>query len=292
MPCTRVVHTFEGEATGDQFGWVSAPLPDVDGDGVQELVVGAPFHDSAGSNAGRIYVYDGRTGLLLFHADGGAAEERLGHSVRDAGDLDGDGVGDVLAGGPATTGSGVARVFSGADGSPLLVVPIGGAGDGFGFSVASLGDVDGDHVPDLAVGATREDSTATDAGRAYVVSGADGTTVLRSFLGEQVGDGFGSAVSRLGDVNGDGVAELAVGAGAGGPNNRGKVYVFDVVANAQLWTVVPDASGASFGQFFVDPAGHIDADAFPDLYVGDFSDGGGRGKAYVFSGVIPTPPVP
>lgn len=284
VPCTRVLHTFTGEAVGDQFGWVSAPLADLDGDGAPELVVGAPFHASTGANTGRIYVYSGRSGAELFHADGGRAEERLGHAVRPAGDVDGDGVEDVLAGGPGTTGvAGAGRVFSGANGALLRTIRLGAPSDGFGFSVAGLGDVDGDGVPDLALSAPTDDTAGLDAGRVYVVSGADGTTVLHSFLGAAARDAFGSAVARLGDVNGDGLPELLVG--ASGAGSGGRAYVYDLATEALLYPpLVPNASAASFGQFFADEIGEVDGDGLPDFYVGDFADGGGRGRAYVFSG--------
>lgn len=281
--CTRVLHVLEGEVAGDQFGWVSSPVPDVGGDGVQELLVSAPFHDGAGTNAGRVYLFDGRTGLERFHVDG-LAGENLGYSVRDAGDLDGDGLGDLIVGGPGSTGvPGVARVLSGASGAPLLTLASGVAADAFGYSVTGVGDVDTDGVIDFAVGAYLDDTAATNAGRVVVVSGADGVTILRSFTG-LAGDNFGTALAVLGDVTGDGRAELAVGAARAGSPRRGRAYVYDLASGTRLYTVAPDASGAQFGQYFVAAAGEIDGDGFPDLYVGDFADGGGRGKAYLFSG--------
>jgi hypothetical protein len=290
VPCTRVLHELQGEAAGDWFGFVSAPIPDVDGDGVPELLIGAPLHASAGSNAGRIYLYDGRTGAERFHADGGGAAERLGFSVRDAGDVDGDGASDVIAGGQGSTGvAGAARVFSGATGAPLLVLQLGAAGDFFGFAVTGIGDVDGDGTPDLAVGAPRNDAASTNAGAVFVVSGADGVTVLRSLYGEAVGDEFGSSVGSLGDVTGDGRAELAVGARDGGPGDRGKAYVFDLAAGALLYSVLPDTTGVDFGLYYLFSAGNSDGDGLPDLYVCDFQDRNGKGKAYVFSGASGAP---
>ena len=284
VPCTRVLHTFTGEAAGDQFGWVSAPLADLDGDGLPELVVGAPFHAQSGANRGRIYVYSGGSGVELFHADGGVAQERLGHAVRPAGDLDGDGIEDVLASGPGSAGvAGAARVFSGATGALLLTIGLGVPGDSFGFSCAGLGDVDGDGVPDLAVSAPTDGTAGASAGRVVVVSGADGTTVLHTFLGSAPGDLFGSAVARLADMTGDGLPQLVVG--ASGAGSGGLAYVFDLASEALLYPpLVPNASAVSFGQFFADEIGEVDGDGLPDLYVGDFADGGGRGRAYVFSG--------
>jgi len=289
VQCTRVLHTLEGEVAGDQFGWVSAPLADLDGDGALELAVGAPFHSSAGASAGRIYVYGGRSGLELFHADGGAAGESLGHAVRAIGDVDGDGIGEVLAGGRGSpTVPGAARVFSGASGALLVTSQLGAPGDAFGYAVDGLDDVDGDGVPDLAVGAPLDGTVGAGAGRVYVVSGADGTTVLRSFLGEKAGDNFGSAVARLGDVTGDGLQELVVGAPAAGPATEGRAYVFDLATGALAYpALVPDASANQFGQFFAADVGDTSGDGVPDIYVGDFADGGSaRGKAYLFSGAV------
>jgi hypothetical protein len=285
LQCTRVVHTLEGEASGDSFGWVSAPLPDLDGDGAPELVVGAPGESSSGTASGRVYVYSGRSGAELFRASGASTFERLGASVRCAGDVDGDGIEDVIAGGSGiATTSGVARVFSGASGAQIRLLQDGVVGAAFGYSVAGVGDVDGDGVPDLAVGAPGAPMTGT--GTVVVISGADGTSVLRTFPGEAAGDNFGTALGALSDVTGDGVMELIVGAANWGTGSRGRAYVLDLGAGAVLHVLVPDSTAREFGQFFCADVGLIDGDAFHDVYVGDFADGTtGRGKAYVFSGL-------
>lgn len=285
VECTRLVRTFTGEAAGDQFGWVSAPLDDLDGDGVREVVISAPFHGA--TSAGRIYVVSPRTGKELFRADGGGAGRRLGYSARDAGDVNADGFGDVIAGAPFSRGR--VRVYSGnpADGGLLLFQSVrGSSSTTYGTAVAGLGDLDGDGFGDFAVGDSGDDTAGSAAGRFYVLSGGDGgQTVLWSVDGEAAGAQLGSALGRLPDVTGDGKDELIVGAqGAGG---GGRAYVYDVVDQVRLHTLVPDPSGVSFGQFFVDSPGDVNANGSADVYVGDFSDtqnGAGAGKAYVFDG--------
>jgi len=286
VQCTRVLRTLTGEAPGDQFGWVSAPVPDVTGDGREELLVGAPFHATGGVNAGRAYLFDVERGIELFHVSGGGAEERLGHSLRCAGDLDRDGREDVILGGPGSAGTrGVARVVSGATGLELLTLRASAVGTGFGHAVDGIGDVDGDGVVDFAVGAPLDDTGGLDAGSVFVLSGADGVSVLRSFTGPAAGANLGTAVARLSDLSGDGVAELLIGAANAGASRGGRAYVFDPATGAlHLPELVPDASAGEFGQFFVAEVGRVNADLVPDFYVGDFADNGTRGKAYVFDG--------
>lgn len=284
-PCARVVHTLVGEDAGDWFGFVSAPIPDTTGDGLPEIWIGAPLHSGSAATAGRAYLFDGRTGAELFHGDGIGTGQRLGFAVREAGDLDGDGVCDVVAGGPGNaTVAGVARVFSGASGAPLVSVLLGAPGELFGHSVCGIGDVDGDGVPDLAVGAPQDGTAGVNAGRVRVVSGADGSTVLRTIQGAS-GEKLGTSLASLGDVTGDGRPELAIGASNGGAGQRGQAYVHDLATGTRLYAVAPLSSGVDFGLYYIASAGELDGDGFPDLYVGDFLDRNESGRAYFFSGV-------
>jgi len=286
VECTRLVHSFQGEAQGDQFGWVSAPLPDVDGDGVLEVVVTAPF---TGANRGRIYVHSGASGEELFRAQGGNGW-RLGFAARSARDVNGDGFSDVIAGAPGNpfNVAGRARIYSGdpADaGAPLRTISYGVPQDAFGSSVAGLGDLDGDLVPDLAIGAPGDDTAGLNAGRVWVVSGAD-ASVLWTVDGESAGDAFGSSVAFLTDVTGDGRDELVVGAPTAG-SGGGKAYVYDAVLQSLLYELLPDATAGSFGQYFAADVGDVDDDGFHDVYIDDFNDsenGAAAGKAYVFDG--------
>jgi len=282
VECTRPIHTFHGQSVGAQFGWVSAPIPDLDDDGVQEVGVAAIGQGIGG----RIYVYSGATGVELFKASGPQNGSSLGTSLRAAGDVNGDGVCDVIAGAPGGN-QGRAIVYSGADGSEIHTIIKSGSGTGFGQSVCGIGDVDGDGFDDVAVAAHQNGQTGPAAGKVWIVSGADGDTVLWTINGEAAGDNFGTALGNAGDVTGDGKDDLIVGAANAGPGSRGKAYVYDVANESLWWSVTPDNSGFNFGQFFVDAVGHVNADDVPDIYVSDFSDnqnGGSAGKAYVYDG--------
>lgn len=93
--CTAL-HTITGEATGDQHGWVSNDVGDLDHDGIHDFVLTAPTNGSGGLQAGRIYVYTGATGDEFWHATGTSPGWWLGHDAAPAGDIDGDGKYDYL----------------------------------------------------------------------------------------------------------------------------------------------------------------------------------------------------
>ena len=162
----EAIHTFTGQ--GGTFGWVSDDLGDLDGDGVHDLALTAPF-----LSGGSVHVYSGATGELLFPPITTAGGGSLGIDVDPAGDVDNDGTPDVIAGASAT-GAGRAFVFSGIDGQLLRTFIGQVSGDRFGFGVVGLGDITGDSVSDLLITATQHDTAGLNAGRAYVYSGADG----------------------------------------------------------------------------------------------------------------------
>lgn len=156
--------------------------------------------------------------------------------------------------------------------------------DNFGIAVGSAGDVNGDDLDDLIVGADRDDNTATDAGSARVLSGADGS-ILHTFDGVAENDRFGSAVAGVGDVNGDAFSDVIVGA----PENQSKgtdtgmVRVFSGADGSVLYDLAGDAAEDSFGAA-VSGAGDVDGDDVPDFLVGAPQDIGPRGYARLYSG--------
>jgi tetratricopeptide (TPR) repeat protein len=137
----QIIHEWAGETKNDQFSWIARSIGDVDGDRISDVVTSAPTYGAAGQpvGKGRIYLYSGRSGKLLWQYTGDSAEN-IGTGLEGAGDVNRDGVPDVIAGAP---GSGRAYVLSGRDGAVLHRLQ-GVAADGFGSSSGAAGDQDGD----------------------------------------------------------------------------------------------------------------------------------------------------
>ena len=276
----RIIREWRGEAANDQFGWIARNIGDVDGDGVNDVVISAPTHGARGSHAGRIYVYSTGSGRLLWTADGEQGDE-LGTGVEAAGDTDGDGVPDVVAAGPA--GRGIARVYSGRDGRVLHEFRSPSIDEMFGNHVSGAGDVDGDGYADVIVGSPGREGEAKSPGHAYVYSGRTGKLLL-ALAGERAGDQFGSTVAgyRRGEQQ-----YLVVGAPRAGPRQRGRVYVYRDGSGKAAFTIDSDDTGSALGAMFVSIPGDLDGDGVSDVYASDWSNealGFSTGRIYVHSG--------
>lgn len=286
---TTVIHEWRGEGPGDEFGWIARDVGDVDGDGVHDLTTSAPSwgaaEDGQGSK-GKVYVYSGRSGELLWSAEGQEGWQ-LGRGIEAAGDVDADGVPDVVAGAP---GADRVVVYAGDRGEAILELE-GEEKEAFGRKVSDVGDVDGDGHADVLVGAPQNDRVAEDAGRAVLYSGADGT-LLAEWLGETAGDAFGS--SGAGGVHaetGERRGFVLVGAPNAGDDRGGRVYVYEIsseeAGEEPLYVLSSDDKASRLGGMFVSVVGDVDADGMPDLYASDWAHGAkGRqtGKIHVVSG--------
>ena len=251
-----------GAQTNDLSGVSVASAGDVNGDGIADLVIGA---HGASSLAGKSYVVFGRAGLGStgslalsslngtsgFVLNGEQANDFSGTFVGSAGDVNNDGIADLVIGAPgfstpsssgksyvvfgrAGLGSSGTLALSTLNGTNGFVLTDDQAKDSSGTSVAIAGDVNGDNITDLVIGASGPNSNA---GNSYVVFGragigSTGSLDLSSLngtngfdlIGEQVNDQSGTSVASAGDVNGDGIADLVIGAPYAN-SYTGKIYV-------------------------------------------------------------------
>jgi hypothetical protein len=311
----------------------------VNGDGLADLIVGAYYRDPYGSNEGSSYVVFGKTTTTElelstvaagsgggFAINGGASNEYLGTSVSAAGDVNGDGLADLIVGAPnSNTAAGHAYVIFGKTGSAAVNASALAAGstDGFvingqcandqvGYSVSSAGDVNGDGLADVLIGAKND---ASFAGRSYVVFGKASTTAVNLSAVAGGTGGFvinaqcadqsnGFTVSALGDVNGDGLSDLIVGApyskSAAGANNGGRSYVvfgksdntspvdLTAIAGGTGGFAIYGAAASEWTGWSVSNAGDINGDGLTDMILGTSqSTPAGRtnaGRSYVVFG--------
>lgn len=227
-----------GTAGGDKFGYAVAGPGDIDLDGVPDVAVGAPGADVSDSEEGRVYVFSGVDGSLVFAAEGNEKEGQLGAALAGAGDVNLDGRPELVAGAPAAK-EGRVVLLSGAGGSPLREVVGDEDGERFGHSVAGAGDVDGDGIPDWLAGAPFSSQSGSAAGRAVLVSGLSGDPLFE-VLGPTGGVTLGRSVAGPGDIDGDGTRDFVVGLDEDDTQgaNAGAVRVFSGVTGALLLEVL------------------------------------------------------
>jgi hypothetical protein len=263
--------TLQGASVGDWFGCSVRAAGDVDLDGWIDLLVGAAFDDTNAIDAGAARVYSGRSWSLLRTFTGAASGDYFGWAVAGAGDVDADGWPDLVVGAhmndAAASDAGSVYVYSGRDGRRLHVFTGDSVLDGFGFSVASAGDVDADGHADLLVGALWDDAGAGESGSVAVWSGRTGAQI-RLHAGSGAYDGLGTSLALVGDQDGDSLPDYAAGAVQGfPPGNPGYVRVWSARTGAVIHTIAGKSAGDWFG-FAVEAAGDVNADGLPDLVVG------------------------
>ncbi|MCA9767190.1 MAG: FG-GAP repeat protein, partial [Gemmatimonadetes bacterium] len=203
-----LMQEWRGEATGDFFGWIARDVGDVDGDQVHDIVTSAPFARNA---AGTVYLLRPGTPEPVWTVEGEPGS-RLGTGLEAAGDVNGDGVPDVVAGAP---GGDYVLLLSGADGLILRRIAGRQSGEGFGTRVSDFGDFDGDGAADVLVGAPANSRHGTGSGGVYVISGRTGESLL-VLHGKSAGDRFGSSLAGRVLDGGWIIAVGTPGAGVGG----------------------------------------------------------------------------
>ncbi|MDY7078932.1 MAG: integrin alpha, partial [Chloroflexota bacterium] len=302
--------TAESKQASAYFGYSVSTAGDVNDDGYADVIVGAYGYEDGQANEGRAYVYtgtvDGLGATPDWTADGDQVSAYFGYAVSTAGDVNDDGYDDVIVGAPGyddgQTNEGRATVYFGSS-TGITTGAAGWTADGdqagayFGRSVSTAGDVNGDGYADVIVGAPYYDDGQTSEGRAYAYYGtADGLSATPDWTaeGDQAYAYFGMSVSAAGDVNDDGYGDVIVGAYGyeNGQAYEGRASVYhgaaDELSARPDWTAEGNQPYAYFG-YAVSAAGDVNDDGYGDVIVGApyYDDGqANEGRAYVYTGTV------
>jgi hypothetical protein len=284
----RLLRRWDGKA-GDHFSFAVADAGDVDRDGADDILIGAPSVFAL-NGPGYVDLYSGRTGGLLHRFVGDEDGDRFGWAVSSAGDVDGDRHPDILVGASAFLdhgNAGHAYIYSGRTYKRIRTLTGDAQGDEFGSGAGWTEDVNADRVPDQIVGA--REALAPDGrprGKVYVYSGKTGErlfTINPSPRGLQFGSFF---VAGVGDVNHDKTPDIYVGDYSDRTNGveAGRAAVFSGRDGSELWARVgQEGDGLGPGR----GAGDVNDDGRPDVIVGSYTASDGAplaGKVEIFSG--------
>jgi FG-GAP repeat/Dockerin type I domain len=352
---------FNGEFMNDAFGRV-ANAGDFNNDGYDDIIVSAINNDESFMDAGKVYVFSGKTQDLLLSIRGETQNDHFGEFIAGLGDFDYDGFDDIIVGapqwGPLSSHVGRVYIFLGNNstnsqidafdahtiiegttpsielgwsfcwrdallyiGAPgfdnnrgkvfcfwRVILASGGhfdqthapvaiegtaALDWFGHSMANAGDINNDEFDDIVVGAGFNDAGGSEAGRAYVffsptVFNASDADVI--FTSQSSGENLGQ-VTRVGDLNFDGINDIVLGAPCLTSGASGAAYVFygsasmsgEIYTSDADLTFLGESPGDQFG-ISVSGAGDFNRDGFDDIAIGESRANFGQGRFHIFSG--------
>ncbi len=278
------VHPQAGASADDKFGLRNGSAGDVNGDGFDDVIIGAPSTE----NPGQAFLYHGSsTGLSASHdwmaGNTGSHTSGFGAALAGLGDVNGDGFDDVVV---ADSSAGIVRVYHGSgaglDLEPAWTKQEANSPAFFGFTVGPAGDVNADGFDDLVISATSAAGPYCSQGRVFVYYGSDdGLSAQADWEvgSSNHGDCLGYSVAGGGDIDADGYDDLVIGApgvadnSSAYPNHSGRVFIFrgrdhglERQPSWQLDSMLHNLDSAYFGVQLA-YAGDVDADGHADLLV-------------------------
>ena len=291
-PAQTTLYSLHGDGASDQLGEAVASAGDCNGDGVPDIVAGAP-RDNSGGGLGYARVYSGADGSVLFTRHGWANQDQFGEAVAGAGDVNNDGFDDVVVGSrysDVADATGNAQVFSGVDGSLLHTLSMNVDNNFVVGEVAGVGDLDGDGHDDVAVGAPYDDTYGINAGLVRVFSGATGAVLFEAHGDAR--DAMGWSVDVAGLVDGDAVPDLVVGSDGYTTTDLGAAWVISGVDGSVIHRFDGDQDLSLFGREVrgvedLNGDGRGDVAVAAEIY--DSNGYTGNGLVRVYSGLDGSP---
>lgn len=304
---TAPIWSFEGNQNYAYLGQSLSSAGDINGDGYADILIGSPSYDNGEMDEGRVYVFHGTaTGIAATPAsilESNKIAALFGFSISSAGDIDGDGYGDVIIGAKGFTNNesseGKAFVYKGSS-TGLNTTPVwsneGNQASAFyGHSVASAGDINGDGYSDIIIGAHWFDNDDAEEGQAYVYTGSPHGIYPENnqdYESDQTTSHLGYSLASIGDINSDGFSDISISAPHfdTGLTNVGRVFIFHGKAVGLGDTADQVLDGTADNELFgwsISTAGDVNGDGFGDIVVGapQYSNGEiNEGRIYVFSG--------